>query len=69
MHFFIIKYKDGTEDVKYLESGSGTLYFEILLDCVTNPKIESYRKFTGDDVTDDRHDFVKKVCERYLFDI
>jgi hypothetical protein len=65
-HFFYIKYKDDTSELRVHELDSGKDYFETLLHCVSSPNVKSYRLLTGVDQTDPENEFIKKICERYL---
>lgn len=69
-NFYIIKLKDGTTNVKEIVRGENArLDFETEYDCLTNPKVESYRKIQGVDSTHHDPEHMIKVCERYLFGI
>ncbi|WP_369765200.1 hypothetical protein [Flavobacterium sp. WC2429] len=65
-HLFLIKLKDGTSNVIVLNQGDTELYFKTLFNCVTDSKIESYKLFSGSDVTNEDAEHVLKCCKRFL---
>jgi hypothetical protein len=65
-HLFLFNFKDGTSNVIVLNQGDTELYFQTLFNCVSDSKIESYKQFTGSDVTNKENEHVLKCCKRFL---
>jgi hypothetical protein len=67
---FVIKYKNGTQEIKIFEnteasSSNGKYSFEIF--CLKNPEIESYKIYLAHDHTHEP-EMALKMARRYLFD-
>ena len=67
---FDVKYKNGTQEIRLFENSdlnesmASKHAFELY--CLTNPRIESYKRYITNDWTTEPEIALKK-CRRYLF--